>query len=136
MPRARPDTTTSPASPNSRARAAANLRASAEALRAPTMAIMSRREKRTQHGYQRRWRRQRRQAFRKIRIAGKDQTPACFFQRIQLVRCVFFVAAHESLAAATAGETRQFFQRRRGAAETSDQLREGGGPYFRRARQP
>jgi hypothetical protein len=43
MPRARPDTTTSPASPNSRARSWANLRASAEALRAPTIAIMSRR---------------------------------------------------------------------------------------------
>ena len=42
MPRARPDTTTSPAAPRSRARMPANLRASAEALRAPTMAIISR----------------------------------------------------------------------------------------------
>ena len=41
MPRARPDTTTSPAKPRSRDSMSANLRARAQALRAPTMATIS-----------------------------------------------------------------------------------------------
>ena len=86
MPRAMPEATTSPARPNSPASWPANLRPSADALRAPTIAIMSRARSslRPSNGNDRRRRVEGCEAGRKIAVARIDQPPAEFRQPLDL----------------------------------------------------
>src|SRR5438067_6002030 len=143
MPRARPDTTTMPAKPKSRANMSANLRASALALRAPTMAIISFCKRcgwpsrlSTGGGAS--------SAFnpaRIVRLAGQEQAAA---QRRQLFQFAFGIAfrrQHEILAAtaptsAAASQARQFLQRGGGRAKTRQKIVKGHRTDILGTRQP
>ena len=137
MPRARPDTTTSPARPV-RAPACRRICAPAPKRCARPRWRPSRAQRcgMAQHGDQRRRRIQRRQAMRKIRLAGRDQAPAQLRQRLHLARAVVFRRQDEILAAAARCQARQFVQRGGGAAETGDQAGEGDRADMFGARQP
>ena len=98
MPRARPDTTTSPAKPRSRARVSANLRASARGVAGADHGdhLLLQQMRMAQHADQRRRRIQRRQPARIFRLAGRDHAPAQFRQRFQLARGIARIGQDES----------------------------------------
>ena len=138
MPRARPETTTRPAKPSSRARVSANLRARAEALRAPTMAIISFCS---------------RCGWPSTLITGggassaaspcgysgsqdSEHAPAQRRQRSSSRAMSLSSRQYESLAAAAPRQARHFVQRRRRRTEARDQIVEGDRPDILGARQP
>ena len=138
MPRARPETTTSPAKPSSRARVSANLRASALALRAPTMATISFCSRcgwpsmlSTGGGAS--------SAFSPRGYSGSQdrsrRPPSCrqFFQFA--FRYLFHPAARKSCRR-RARQTRHFFQRRGRRTEARHQIVKGDGSDILGARQP
>ena len=131
MPRAIPEATTRPALPKAPASVTANFRPSADALRAPTIAIISCDNKgtRSQHADDRGRRIEGGEAARKLRLARRDKLAAEFAQSLDLPFHIGNGRHLEICDAAPLRQSRYSIKRRTCGTKAGDQNREGSRPH-------
>ena len=138
MPRARPEMTTNPASPRSRASEPANFNPAPDALREPTIAIIGRHQRldRAAHAEQGRRVVDRGEPWRVAGFSWRNQADADFPARVEFrARLLFAADAAGTRRAATPRQIGQALQRRAGIAEMTEERVEGARADIVRADQ-